>query len=208
MIIPGSDRPADYGNPLPVLDHSRNSKQNAEKEELAMADIEQAVPQQKPQRSWFGRNWWWVLLIILIGGVAICSGLCGVGMFLAFGQLRESEPYKMTLAAVTSDPVVIDKLGEPIEDATQWVPNIQISVTNDQGNARIMIPIRGPKGTANVSSVAKMNNGKWALTQVEATFSDGQRHLLELGADQAGGIEAALPWNPAGVVPDDTSPTE
>ncbi|HBO43478.1 MAG TPA: hypothetical protein DD670_06020 [Planctomycetaceae bacterium] len=156
---------------------------------------QQTFPQQKPQRSWFGRNWWWVLILVFVGGFVLCSGICGGFFCLVIQGLRSSEVYQMSLAAVTKDPVVIEKLGEPITD--NWFIGGEMNVNNDQGDARLQSSIQGPKGAASVTTVARRIGGKWGLTQIEVTFSDGERHVIQLDADQAGGgMDDAPPWNP------------
>ena len=170
-----------------------------------MSTVEQAVPQTKPQGSWFGRNWWWVLLLVLVGGGLLCAGICSGLAFLGIQESKKKEPYQLTLAAVRSDPTVIERLGEPIKD--DWKVRVVINASGGRGEARINVPISGPKGTADVSSQAQLINGKWGLTTVEVTFSDGERHVLELSPEQAGGGEGDAPlWVPPGEVPPGAMP--
>ncbi|MBN1590667.1 MAG: hypothetical protein JW888_14230 [Pirellulales bacterium] len=164
-----------------------------------MAVADETVSPQKPQKSWFGRNWWWVLLLVIIGAGVVCAGVCSGVVFYGMGMLKETAPYKMTLDAVRGDPVVIERLGEPIED--DWKIDVKISETNGQGKATLRIPIMGPKGTANVSSNARLINGKWGLTRVEITFDNKEQHVLELDEAASGGLEDPPPFIPEGGVP-------
>jgi len=166
-----------------------------------MADVQEPFPQFNRKKGWFARNWWWVLLIVLIGGGVMCCGVCGLTGFIGLKALKETEPYKMTLAAVRSDPTVVERLGEPIVD--DWKVNVQINATGgDRGSATVMIPISGPKGTARVRSECQMVGGTWGLTSVEVTFGDGQRHLLPIVPPPPGsGAGEAPPWAPTGESP-------
>ncbi|MBN2218560.1 MAG: hypothetical protein JW719_14385 [Pirellulales bacterium] len=172
-----------------------------------MADVQQPLPQQKPRKSWFGRNWWWVLILVIVGGGLLCCAVCGGIIFSVFAGLRKSEPYQMTLKAVTSDPVVIEKLGEPISDT--WAVAGEYNQQNGEGKAKFMFPVTGPNGAAQVTSEARKSGGKWTLTYIEVVFGDQQKHTIELAPTQGeGGLQDAPRWTPPGEVGSEAMPAE
>ncbi len=169
-----------------------------------MSVAEQPVPQQKPQRSWFGRNWWWVILLVIVGGGVMCCGVCGGVGYFVMNKLKSSEPYKMAVEALENDPVVIEKLGEPIAEPP-FVGG-SINESNGQGSAKLLFIMTGSNAgvIANVECNARLIDGKWGLTSVTVNFSDGQRYVLELDPDQTGGgLDDAppSPWTPPGTIP-------
>ncbi|HLA85226.1 MAG TPA: cytochrome c oxidase assembly factor Coa1 family protein [Thermoguttaceae bacterium] len=162
---------------------------------MSQFDVQQTVPPSRPQKGWFGRNWWWVLLLVLVGGGVACAGICTGVVYFGIKVMKDSEPYQLTLQAVRSDPTVVERLGEPIQD--DWQVSVQVVASGNRATARVDVPVSGPKGTAEVSSESQMINGKWGLTSVEVTFSNGDRHALDIKADQAGeGASEAPKWPP------------
>jgi hypothetical protein len=153
----------------------------------------EATPAAEPRRrGWFGRNWWWVLLLVFGGCIVICAGLCAGVFAFGVGAIKSSEPYQASLAQVRQDKQVIARIGEPIEDAL--MPTGNININNDRGEARLSFDVSGPKGTASVVSQSKLIGGKWGLTQLEVTFEDGQRIIIDTGGDNGEGD--APPWKP------------
>ncbi len=174
-----------------------------------MATYEEAVPEQRPQRNWFGRNWWWVLLLVILGGGLVCAGICG-GVFYFiyydFVRLKEAEPYKMTIEALADDPTVVQKIGQPITD--MWIGSGEINEQNGRGNAKFYFPVTGPKGAAEVTSQARKIDGKWGLSRVEVVFEGGEKHVLELDEKAGGGLDEAPPFVPPGELPRGSMPPD
>jgi len=169
-----------------------------------MADVQQPfvpVP-QKPQKSWFGRNWWWVLILILVGGGVVCCGVCGGLFWWTTTKARNSEVFQMTFDAVSKDPMVLEKLGESIES-----PPIVGGVVGEN-DAFLVFTITGPKGAANVESQGRKVNNKWGLTQIKVVFSDETEHIVPLGEEQAGGLEEAPLFVPPGEQPRGSMPPD
>jgi hypothetical protein len=165
-----------------------------------MATVQQPVTPQKPKKSWFGRNWWWVLLLILLGGGLLCAGLCSGFAYWNIKKVRDSEAYKLTIDAVSKDPVILEKLGDPIK------PPPIAGGSVGETDAILVFAITGPKGTATVASQGRKANGKWGLTQIEVTFADRTKHNVTLGKAQAGGLDEAPTWSPPGEAPQNPTP--
>ena len=150
-------------------------------------------PAEPPRRGWFRRNWLWFVPLVLLGLGVLCASCCGGILLTVFGVLRSSEPYVMALEQVQNDPKVIERLGEPIEPAS-WAPSGNIHVSNGRGDASLRFDVKGPRGTAHVSTQARRIDGQWGLTTLEVTFDDGTRLSLDTGTDDA--LDDAPPWTP------------
>ncbi|MCX7426291.1 MAG: cytochrome c oxidase assembly factor Coa1 family protein [Planctomycetia bacterium] len=155
-----------------------------------------AFPVAEPrQRSWFGRNWWWVLLVALALFLLICCGVCGGFFLTGVTVFKNSEPYQLALEKVKQDPEVVKRLGEPIEDG--FIPQGNVNINNDRGDATLNFDVTGPNGTAHVMSQSRLINGKWGLTQLGVTFDDGQRITIDtVGGGDANDPGEAPPWKP------------
>ena len=99
------------------------------------------APTESAARS---RRWlWWAIpsgcavLLLLAAG-----GLFGL-LYLVNSALGEAEAYTQPLSRAQASAEVRALLGEPIEPG--WLPQGQIQLSNDEGEARLSIPISGPQ---------------------------------------------------------------
>lgn len=157
-----------------------------------MASFEQTPGAEQPPRR-KSRKWLWLILAIPLVLIVLCAGLCGGIFAMVFGVMKSSEPYQTALKQVQEDPLVIEKLGEPIEDVT-WFPSGSVNTENDRGDANLHFQVAGPKGNAGVHVQARRVDGQWGLTTLEVTPEGGERILLDTGA--GGGIGEAPKWPP------------
>jgi hypothetical protein len=128
--------------------------------------------------SWLYRNWKWLLpsiffLLLLIGAGFAVAFISSINT-----ALKSSEPYKMALMSVKTNPQVIDALGEPIVASFWFSGNIKLS--GSSGSAEFRIPISGPKAEASIDFIAKKSDEKWRFSRlvVELNDTDKQIHLL------------------------------
>lgn len=154
---------------------------------------EDTIPVAEPtQRGWFRRNWWWVLLLVFLGLILICAGLCaGIGGG-ALAVLKNSEPYQMALEQARTHPEVIERLGEPIKDG--FLPTGSMDVSDGRGEALLQFKIAGPKGEAKVSSRSQLIGEQWGISQLDVTFEDGHRLVIDTVGDED--ANEAPAWNP------------
>ncbi len=122
------------------------------------------------RRTWWGRNWKWaapllILLAVVIGGLIYAWPLISP---------RFHPRYAASLAEVRKHPVVIEKLGNPIETVRPF-PAGSILMEGDRGEANFNFDVSGPKGTAAVSSKSRFMQGQWGFTQLELTLANGER---------------------------------
>ena len=80
--------------------------------------------------------------------LAIFAALMVSVMVLIFIVIGNSEPSKMAFAMAAANPVVRQRLGEPIKRGFFTTGNIETS--GPAGHADVAIPISGPKGKATI----------------------------------------------------------
>ena len=144
----------------------------------------QQTPDLEPPRRKSRTCLWWILAGLVIF-VVLCAGLFGgifVREFSKINEIKSSEPYQMGLEQEQQDPLVIEALGEPIEDVT-WFPTGNVNAENDRGDANLHFEVAGPKGKANVHVQARRVDGQWGLTNLEVTPEGGQRIQLDTGSE-------------------------
>jgi len=109
--------------------------------------------------NWFSRNWKWAVpggcLIILLVGVAFVAA----AFFLALGMMKQSDAYKIAVDRAQQNQSVIDALGSPISAGT-FVSGSS-HVEGPSGDAKLSIPISGPKGKGTVYVEATKSAGVW-----------------------------------------------
>jgi hypothetical protein len=91
-------------------------------------------------------------LLLALGG---CAGL----IFSLMHLLRSSQPARDGLAALTSNPEAVALIGEPMNEGL-WLSG-SISLTNDDGEAELSIPVSGPLGAGTLRVVGFKTEGQW-----------------------------------------------
>ena len=81
----------------------------------------------KQQKNWFGRNWKWAVpslgcLIIIVFAIF----LAGAMVVKVTGLFKESVPYSDGMAALKSNELVIEEIGEPIEPNGMFQGNVSL----------------------------------------------------------------------------------
>jgi hypothetical protein len=161
-------------------------------------------------RGWWSRNWKRLFLSLI--GLAVVGA--GIGYCYKFGRTLISEPYHQAIAELQQSAEVKQLLGEPIQD--NWFPVGSVSV--DQGEARFILKVHGPKTAdgrepkADVSVQARLVSGKWGFTQFDVTPEEGQRlnlmdeYMARVGSDveqfNPNAIQQPQPKTPAAPPPD------
>ena len=121
--------------------------------------------QQPEKRGWWSRNWKWFVPVGCLSMLVVGAVVIVLIVSLVFGALKSSDVYKQALAKATSNPTVINELGEPIEAG--WVVSGSISVSGSSGEADIAIPISGPKKSATIYAVGLKSAGEWKFSRLE-----------------------------------------
>lgn len=114
--------------------------------------------------------WVWIGIgcgIIVAGLVAFVA----VVAFVVFASMRKSAPYQEALHRAQNDPRVVAALGSPVNAGLFVSGNIQTQ--NQDGDAKLDIPISGPKGSATLHVVATKMRGRWYYNQIIVTPKSG-----------------------------------
>lgn len=123
------------------------------------------------QKSWFGRNWKWAVptlgcLPIIIAFILLFTAMVSK----VTDMFKGSEPYETGMTTLLQNELVIKKLGEPIEPNGMFQGNINYE--NDQGTADLKIPVKGPKGKANLLVLAEKNGDIWTYQTLKVIFKN------------------------------------
>lgn len=118
---------------------------------------------EKPKRSWWGRNWFWVVPVGCLLPILTCAGIITLIVTLVFGLLKSSYPYTDSLATLQSDQRVVSILGTPID--TDFFVMGQVQLNGSSGHADISYGVSGPLGSADVHVIASKSAGQWTYTQ-------------------------------------------
>lgn len=120
----------------------------------------------------------WVVGCGLVGLACVLGcGVCG-GLFLAsiFAVIKSSTPYQLALEQVQHDPQVVAQLGEPIEAG--WLATGNLEIKNSDGRADLDFTVTGPRGSADVHTLATLSGGQWKLTKLLVSYGDGKSQEL------------------------------
>lgn len=124
------------------------------------------------QKSWFRKNWLW--FVPSMGCLTIIV-LIVVGVFGVFSMINDFEPTKFALEEASTNPIVIEALGEPIEK--DGVTSGNFTFNNGEGNADFSIPISGPKGMGTVRVVAEQKDDEWTYEKLYVTIKESNEKI-------------------------------
>ncbi|MGB9689269.1 cytochrome c oxidase assembly factor Coa1 family protein [Thermogutta sp.] len=138
-------------------------------------------------RSWIRRL---ALAVILV----LTAVAALVVVILTLLARLGGEPLHLALEALRKDQAVVARLGEPIEMAS-WFPVGSVRVSGDRGNANLTFRVKGSREKALVNVIAQRIAGKWGLTTLEVTYSNGERQSVDVSG--LGDSELDAPkWTP------------
>ena len=130
---------------------------------------------EEPKKSWLSRNWKWVVPLGCLIPIIAIGGFISV-IFLGVSSLmRSSVPYQQGLEEATTDPEVVEQLGEPIEAG--WFTQGSISTNNASGEADLAVPLNGPEGEGTLYIVAEKQAGQWQYQRLEVAVSDSEERI-------------------------------
>jgi hypothetical protein len=153
------------------------------------------------RKGWFSRNWKWLVPALLIVFLVLPLALLGS----IFAAMKNSDVVKESLLRARSNPLVVQKLGTPIEEG--WLVSGSINVSTTSGDADLSVPISGPKGKGNIYVTAHKSAGAWDYQVMEAAIEgSNQRVNLLSGLEVTPGAE--FPPTPPIPTPQGTPPGE
>ncbi|HOM18639.1 MAG TPA: cytochrome c oxidase assembly factor Coa1 family protein [Thermoguttaceae bacterium] len=138
----------------------------------------------------------WKLLVGLLVTALVGMVAGFVGFWLVVLQPKSAEPYRMALELVQKDLQVQKALGEPIEEASWYLPpSGEMELEGGQGRAFYSFDVKGPNGMANVRVEARYLNGQWGLTLLDVTVA-ATGHRIRIDTSSAGPGDEAPKWKP------------
>ncbi|MBC8755610.1 hypothetical protein H2O64_13110 [Kordia sp. YSTF-M3] len=137
----------------------------------------EAHSRQQPRKNWWQRNWKWFVPTGCLTLIALFVVFIIAIFFTVTSMMKESTPYIESYQTAATNSYVIDRLGEPIEQKGTLQGNI--SITNNDGEANLTIPIRGPKGKGTIHVIGYKYNGKWSYDKM-AIFIDASNETIDL----------------------------
>jgi hypothetical protein len=118
----------------------------------------------KTQRKW---AWW---------GAAIWLSVIAtfIAIFFAIAAaMKSSEAYKLAVAKLEANEMVIQSIGAPI---TTGIPMGEIQVSGPSGSAKLSFSLKGPKGEGTAYLEANKSLGLWKIERLAfEQQSTGQR---------------------------------
>jgi len=132
--------------------------------------------ENREQKNWFGRNRKWaipsmgcltLIVLIIIFASTMVTKLTGF--------FKDSVPYSVGMENLIKNELVIEALGEPIEANGMFQGNIRYN--DEEGNADLKVPVKGPKGEATLLIIAVMNDDVWTYKTMEVSFKDTDKTI-------------------------------
>ena len=143
------------------------------------------MPQAKPGH-WFTRHWCWFVPAALATVLLGCAGFVVMAVLGVFGLLKSSTPYAHALAQVRSNERVQRAIGQPI--APGWLVSGSVQIRGARGNARLLIPISGPKGEADIVVVASRSGGDWTYSELAVRVKGTNQRIVLEGQGRSGDL--------------------
>ena len=130
-----------------------------------------------PQPSWWKRNWKWVVPVggcftLIIGAIVLFTSI----YFGVSNIMEESQPYEYALELINKDEQLIKVLGSPIEKDGMFQGNI--SWTNGNKIAKIVVPIAGPEGKGKLYVDASGKGEEWIYHEIRVEINEEEFDLL------------------------------
>jgi hypothetical protein len=90
-----------------------------------------------------------VLFVVFVGSV----------LLIVFSAVKSTDVYKDALARAKAHPAVIEALGSPVTEG--FLVSGNTNVNGASGEAKLSIPIAGPKGKGTIYVAARKSLGRW-----------------------------------------------
>lgn len=133
------------------------------------------MSQQVRRRGWWGRNWFWVVPVGCLTPLAVCGGGIALIFALVFGTLKSSDAYKQAVALAREHSEIQAALGTPIAEGA--VVSGALNTNNNIGDADLLIPLSGPKGSGSLHAVASLAGGKWTFSSLVLEVAGTGQHI-------------------------------
>jgi len=134
------------------------------------------MEENRKHKNWIGRNRNWAIpsmgcLTLIILTIIFASTM----VTNLTGFFKDYVSYEVGMENLIKNELVIEVLGEPIEANGMFQGNIRYK--DEEGNADIKVPVKGPKGEATLLIIAVMNDDVWTYNTMEVTISDSNKKI-------------------------------
>jgi len=102
--------------------------------------------------------------------LAIAGCFAGILIVVVSLTLGDSDVSKMAVAAAESNPIVKQRLGDPIKRG--FFTSGSIEIDGPSGHAELEIPINGSRGKGTIYAVAKKRAGIWKFETLDVAFDE------------------------------------
>ena len=127
------------------------------------------------RRTWWDRHWKWFVPVSCVMAAALFAGLFVSIFVLVLGMMKNSGAYQQAVTQASREPAVIAALGQPI--ATSYFTTGNISTSNENGEARLIITLHGPKGSAAIHLRASKHDGIWTYSVLAVDIDTTHQHI-------------------------------
>ncbi|MFY0602499.1 MAG: hypothetical protein JXQ93_01010 [Flavobacteriaceae bacterium] len=128
------------------------------------------------KKSWFKRNWMWfvpvsgclTLIILFFLGI-------GALIFGVTNMISNSTPAEYAFEQATKNKQVTLLLGDSIEQ--KGITSGSINLSNSNGDADLIIPIRGSRGKGTIRVVATKVDGDWVYEKLYVIIKETNENI-------------------------------
>jgi hypothetical protein len=160
--------------------------------QISHAAVSPSFTPAPPRKGWFSRNWKWLVPTFLIVFFGLPLALIGT----VFAAMKNSDVAKEALLRAQANPLLVQKLGRPIEAG--WLVSGSINVSGASGDADLTVPISGPKGQGKIYVTAHKGAGAWDYQVMVAAIEGSNQRINLLSEATAGAEVPATPPIPQG----------
>jgi Cytochrome oxidase complex assembly protein 1 len=129
------------------------------------------------KKSWLERRPLWKIPLGCLTLFLLIGIFGSIVMTIITTSFHNSDVYKLAVAKAIENSQVRDAIGEPIHPA--WLVSGQLNVTGSTGNANLLIPISGPRGSGSIRAVASKNRGVWRFSDLQVNIK-GRSEPIDL----------------------------
>jgi hypothetical protein len=129
-----------------------------------------------PPKGWLARNWKLLVGLVVATVALVVAAVFGL-FFFVVSILKGSEVTKGALARARSNTAVVQHLAAPI--VAGWWASGSINLTGNDGDAKLTLPISGPKGKGKLYIIAEKHAGTWTYTLLQLEI-DGSGEKIDL----------------------------
>ena len=132
----------------------------------------------KPRRdSWLERHPHWKILLGCIALVLLVGGFIAFVLTATEGLLRNNDVYQQSVAIAQASPQVQRSIGTPFRVAR--IISGQIKLNGSDGDAHLVLPIAGSRGSGTIEALAFKTSGVWHFKSLLVRV-DGQDEPINL----------------------------